>query len=481
MASAETSQDTSIGIVASIADRVGIGEAALRLLISVFVGYPLSLFLRDNLHGTSAVTKHLYVIATGLAIAYFNYGTDISYLLFCCLVNYVLLFFIGGTATSVFLSFLFNMGYLVGSYIVFASDNYDMNWTTPQCILTLRMISVAYDLYDGHRPLEKLSSEQKSLCIKEAPGPVEMISYSFFFGYFLSGPQYPLRNYRAYMEGKLLDNEEGRPSDTFQPAMHCLGLGIFYLIVEATISPLFTEEYFLTSEYAESSFFYKLFYIALFGKFILNKYLLFWLLGEGICILSGIAYNGKDESGKVKWDACIGIRPLQYECALSVRDMVTTFNLSTNTWVARYVYKRLKFLGNRYVSQVAALSFLALWHGLHVGYYICFMLEFVMVLFDVQATELFEKVPALRAVSSHPLMALPKLVFRKFTVLFLMGYALISFTLMKWSKIHQAYKEIYYICHIFFYLWPVLSFGLIMPWLKAQKKKMKEKEDGKSS
>jgi lysophospholipid acyltransferase 5 len=43
------------------------------------------------------------------------------------------------------------------------------------------------------------------------------------------------------------------------------------------------------------------------------------------------------------------------------------------------VYKRLKFLGNRYISQAAALTFLAVWHGLHSGYYMCFLLEFVIM------------------------------------------------------------------------------------------------------
>lgn len=48
----------------------------------------------------------------------------------------------------------------------------------------------------------------------------------------------------------------------------------------------------------------------------------------------------------------------------------------------RYVYKRLKFLNNRYVSQVSALVFLAVWHGLHSGYYACFFMEFVVMNFE---------------------------------------------------------------------------------------------------
>lgn len=53
--------------------------------------------------------------------------------------------------------------------------------------------------------------------------------------------------------------------------------------------------------------------------------------------------------------------------------------LQTTPFFYRYVYKRLKFLGNRYISQAAALVFLAVWHGLHSGYYMCFLLEFVIM------------------------------------------------------------------------------------------------------
>ena len=48
----------------------------------------------------------------------------------------------------------------------------------------------------------------------------------------------------------------------------------------------------------------------------------------------------------------------------------------------RYVYKRLKFLGNRSLSQAFALVFLAAWHGLHFGYYVCFFNEFIVMTFE---------------------------------------------------------------------------------------------------
>jgi hypothetical protein len=43
----------------------------------------------------------------------------------------------------------------------------------------------------------------------------------------------------------------------------------------------------------------------------------------------------------------------------------------------RYVFKRLRFLGNKTVSQCSTLFYLALWHGLDTGYYMCFFLEFI--------------------------------------------------------------------------------------------------------
>lgn len=33
-------------------------------------------------------------------------------------------------------------GYLLSGYVYYASGEYDVNWTTPQCILCLRLLSM---------------------------------------------------------------------------------------------------------------------------------------------------------------------------------------------------------------------------------------------------------------------------------------------------------------------------------------------------
>lgn len=42
----------------------------------------------------------------------------------------------------------------------------------------------------------------------------------------------------------------------------------------------------------------------------------------------------------------------------------------------------MKFLGNRSLSQALTLLFLAIWHGFHVGYYVCFFMELIIMTFE---------------------------------------------------------------------------------------------------
>ena len=46
----------------------------------------------------------------------------------------------------------------------------------------------------------------------------------------------------------------------------------------------------------------------------------------------------------------------------------------------RYIFKRLRFLGNRQVSWAITMAFVSLWHGVWPGYYINFSLEMLLVM-----------------------------------------------------------------------------------------------------
>ena len=50
------------------------------------------------------------------------------------------------------------------------------------------------------------------------------------------------------------------------------------------------------------------------------------------------------------------------------------------SFTSRYVFKRLKFLGNKTLSWALTMLFVGVWHGVWPGYYINFSLEMIMVM-----------------------------------------------------------------------------------------------------
>lgn len=80
---------------------------------------------------------------------------------------------------------------------------------------------------------------------------------------------------------------------------------------------------------------------------------------------------------------------MHLETGTCMQHYVQSFNVNTNLWVAQYIYKRLKFLNNRTISYGGALGFLAVWHGFHSGYYMSFLLEYIVVTAEKQVS-LFE-------------------------------------------------------------------------------------------
>ena len=153
-------------------------------------------------------------------------------------------------------------------------------------------------------------------------------------------------------------------------------------------------------------------YFAAWAKIILAKYISAWLLAEGAVILSGLAYNGRWEDGSIKWNGGANVKLRVFEKSTRFQHYIDSFNINTNAWVMSYVYKRLRFLNSKVLSQLGALvsikkksifmliqstqrkvvhsllimiflqGFLALWHGWHPGYYICFFNEFLVMQFE---------------------------------------------------------------------------------------------------
>ena len=156
----------------------------------------------------------------------------------------------------------------------------------------------------------------------------------------------------------------------------------------------------MTEDFANTPLLQRSVLFFLWSKVVLAKYIAAWLFAEGSCIVSGLGYNGKDEAGNVKWDGTANVKlrrlrietfcdctvcsiiPLRFETSYKFQHYIDSFNINTNAWVMSYVYKRLRFLNNKSLSQLGALGFLAVWHGYHSGYYVTFFTEFIVMMIE---------------------------------------------------------------------------------------------------
>ena len=99
--------------------------------------------------------------------------------------------------------------------------------------------------------------------------------------------------------------------------------------------------------------------IGIIAKVHLMKYIFIWLFTEGGICLSGISYDCK----KNKKYNVFNVNIVLYETTRSFEGLIRSFNIQTNNWTAKYIYKRLKFMNSKILSHLSSLMFLAIWHG----------------------------------------------------------------------------------------------------------------------
>jgi len=335
----------------------------------------------------------------------------------------------------VVISFLFNIGYLVTGYFYMSSDDYDIDWTTAQSVLCLRLIGISYDYFDGSKPDDKVESDQKLNRLKNLPNIIEVLGFSYFYGAFFVGPQFPFRKYKQFASMKTAD----MPSPYF-PALRCLVLGFIYLLVNTFIGGPLTPNYQLTQEFVQSPFYKRFIYHFVSSYFIFTKYLGIWLITEGASVLCGLGYDDKPANKDEMWNAVSNVKPYLYETTTNLTGIIGSFNISTNDWAKRYIFKRLKFLNNKNASFFFTAMFLALWHGIAPGYFMCFALELPFVEVERMLSELLKPVHV--SMNASPVLRLIDHVICQFFRMGALFFAITPFefkrvdrTLFIWSNI----------------------------------------------
>ncbi|XP_065060925.1 lysophospholipid acyltransferase 5-like [Rhopilema esculentum] len=464
--------------VDGLAKAIGTSEPGLRFLIALLIGYPLALLYHATVARASPIVKNLYFTIFGLNILYFCFAQDFVYPAISILVTYIVLVLIGGTRASVFVLFSFNMGYLIVGYIFTSSDSYDIKWTTPQCILCLRLIGLAWDCYDGKRPKEVLSNDQKLTALDRIPTLLEICGFSFFYGAQMAGPQFPMKRYIAFIEGTLIDeNAEKNGGSRFVAGFLRFSLGVVFLVSFVLLDPVYPTYHILTKDFLDAPLWKKCIEVVFWYQIMFLKYIFVWLFAEGCCILTGLGYNGVNKDGKAKWDGLKNIRITKYFTGYYLETLVHCFNVNTNEWVAKYVFKRLRFLGNKNISHLTALLFLAIWHGFYIGYFLTFASEFVIIVLQRQFADNVHHFTGL----VFDDLSLPiKCLLIPFMYVFkhvAFAYSVIPFALLRWRRTKVVYGSMYYIGTVITLVVIVVNLSI---WFYRQSKKPKVKDSAKT-
>lgn len=464
-----------------IAQSLGVSAVGLRFMFGILVGYPFS-FIYLLFPNSSYNRKHLYFTVTGITITYFCFGADCIYNLFSIFLSYVSFSVLGPSMKNVLFNFIFHTAYLFFGYVVNATDSYDVKWTTPQCILCLRLIGLAWDVYDGHQPEESLSPEQKYYRITKTPSFMELFGFSYCFCGCLSGPQFSFQRYLRFTTNTLVDKDvqdkqNGRFVASFKRFMSAVIVLTFFTMFDSK----YKSDMLLTSEVLAKPFFEKVLLMGIIYYVQFAKYVFVWWFAESVSMLIGLSYDGKDEDGKPKWEGLNNFKFRKFFFGAFFQDIIESFNIQTNRWSGRYVFKRLRFLGNRTASHVLTLIYLSVWHGFYIGYLVMFVLEFVTMIVEKEVRITFYKVTNIGFDELPLSKRIPLQVFGALFKFLACGFYVQSFMLLRWRRFSIVYKSVYWWPVVVFVGWFVIGKPLLTMIARSNKKRSDTTGDSKKT
>jgi len=431
-------------ILKPLAEDNGLPLDQVKLLFCFVSAYPLAALY--NFLPNNTTVRHLYGMIFGLFMGYFCLGKDVIYSFGSSLVCYFLFSVLdikSGMAHKAV--FTFSMLFLSVCHIYRMYRDYlgwSMDFTGPQMLLTLRLTTLGFDLYDGTQNFDKLGSYAKEMHVKQLPNLLEFFAYVYFFPGFLAGPAFNYKEYISFIDGSMFKaTPNGRAPSPWFPAIKKF-LFSLVLIGAVLLGKYFPFDYELSEEFMQSPFYFKCYYIwvaALMSRF---PYYFAWVIAEGACNLCGIGFSGYDGNNKPKWDRATNVHVLGLELAQNFRAVTESWNIRTDRWLKHYIYERVPF-------SPVAMTFLcsAVWHGFYGGYYLSFM----SAAFIIQSARTIRRNIQSRFVTEEGKPKSTKIFYDAICLVgtsFVLNYLMTPFKMLSfWSSL-QVWTSVYFIGHV---------------------------------
>lgn len=407
------------GPVNLVAETLSLPSGAVRMISGLFMCQLFALLFRAvRVRDPRArFASHLFL---GLFVGYYVWDVTCLHHVMSAVGMY-LLFRLLPWDVAARANFLFQLGYImVGYWHNNMGEDYAINWTTTMAPVTLKMMGLGFDLNDG---------KDKGLKLPEL---MRIIGHVFFIGTYMVGPMDDFMRYDAFINCTLFDENKG---PELSLGLKRLALGLLYLAISVVTTIGFTTDFMFSNQYMELHLLLRLLYITVWGYFNLYRYMAVWCIAESTCMYLGYTFSGPGQ-----WDALDNFGNTTFHCSLSIQTLINTWNIRTTKWCAKHIYKRCKFLGNKTVSQLLTMLFLALWHGVHFGYFLFFFQEFLYGMVMEKGASKNRLLQEIGSTIPSNLVTVLRWIFIKV----FMSFTFVSFELYYFSKIMHVYGSVYY-------------------------------------
>ncbi|PIL36874.1 hypothetical protein GSI_00564 [Ganoderma sinense ZZ0214-1] len=288
---------------------------------------------------------------------------------------------------------VFTMAHLTISHVIrtFAGGDYEtIEISGPQMVLTMKLTTFAWNVWDGRRPSEDLDKWQTEQRVVEFPSLIEFLGYAFYFPGFLVGPYLTYNEYQALVTGSLYKAAEQREESAINETNHLsqrlvphgrkrvayrkMFKGLVFLVLFILFYPEYNFTITVEDEFESRRLFSRIVLLQFCGFFERCKYYAIWTLTEGASIQTGLGFTGYTEGGRTKWEGAANVDAWNIEFAENTKVLLDSWNMKTNIWLRECVYKRVTPKGKKpgFRSSLATFMTSAFWHGIAPGYYLSF-------------------------------------------------------------------------------------------------------------
>ncbi|PAV20812.1 MBOAT-domain-containing [Pyrrhoderma noxium] len=369
-----------------LADSLGASVDQIKLISCLLISYPLgSVFIRLPKNHT---VKHAFNIGVTMfyLLGMLNLWSGVAQLLGSILATYYVAKNVKGPSMP-WIVFCIVMGHLMANHIIRAIFNWSYETfeiTGPQMVLTMKLTTFAWNVYDGRQKPEDLDRWQTQKRVSEFPSLLAFLGYSFYYPGFLVGPYLDFASYMSLIDetiykangSKNETEKKGRlvPKGRKRVAYRKLITGLIFLGLFVTQNGKFNFSVSLQDQFIKESLLYRIAFIQICGFFERTKYYAIWTLTEGASILSGLGFSGFGPNGESLWTDAANVDITNIELAPNFKIMLDSWNMKTNEWLRECVYKRVTPKGKKagFKSSMITFGTSAFWHGIAGGYYIAF-------------------------------------------------------------------------------------------------------------